>query len=91
MARAAKLAPDDPELQMQYGLLQLELEHPAEALVTLQGAYALQPENPDVQFGLGNAYLRTGQLAEAKTLLGRFLENEPTGQRADIVRRWLAE
>jgi rhomboid protease GluP len=72
------------------GLMQLQDNQLAQGVTLLERAYALTPNNPDVQFFLAAGYVETGRLAEAKPLLERFLQAEEAGERADYAREVLA-
>ncbi len=72
------------------GLMQLQDEQFAQGVTLLERAYALTPDNPDVQFFLAAGYVETDRLAEAKPLMERFLQSEDAGERADYARQILA-
>lgn len=72
------------------GLMQLQDEQFAQGVTLLERAYALTPDNPDVQFFLAAGYVEIDRLAEAKPLMERFLQSEDTGERADYARQVLA-
>jgi rhomboid protease GluP len=72
------------------GLMQLQDNQLAQGVTLLERAYALTPDNPDVQFFLAAGYVETDRLAEAKPLMERFLQAEEAGERADYAREVLA-
>ncbi len=72
------------------GLMQLQEDQYVQGVTLLERAYALTPDNPDVQFFLAAGYVETDRLGEAKPLMERFLQAEDTGERADYARQVLA-
>lgn len=76
-----KLQPDDPELNASLGVRLLVSDRVAEAVPPLEAYHRLQPANPQAALFLGQAYARTGRLAEARQVLADGLRQaEQAGQ-----------
>jgi tetratricopeptide (TPR) repeat protein len=75
------LAPDDPELNAELGV-HLLITHRAEEAVPMLEIYRrAQPTNPQTALFLGQAYARTGRLADARRVLTAGMQQaEQTGQ-----------
>lgn len=71
------------------GLVYLRQEKLGQGIAALESALEKLPDEPDVWFALGAAYAQAGQTTEARSLLTRYLEQQPTGDRATIARRIL--
>ena len=77
--RAAELSPDDAQILMQYGILQMDsgkFEHAYELIHT---AYSLEPSNPDIIFMLAEISGYIGFLHDAKKYALEYLNLEPNG------------
>lgn len=72
--RAAELAPDQPAVLDTLGVVLLEGGNNESALETLQRAYRMSPEAPDIGFHLARAYQATGDTEQARALLTELLE-----------------
>ncbi len=88
--QAVAADPQDAVSLANLGLMFLQDDQLAQGVTLLERAYALMPDNPDVQFFLAAGYVETGRLAEAKLLMERFLQSEDAGERADYARQVLA-
>lgn len=88
--QAVAADPQDAVSLANLGLMQLQDEQFAQGVTLLERAYALMPDDPDVQFFLAVGYVETGRLTEAKPLMQRFLQAEDAGERADYARQVLA-
>jgi predicted Zn-dependent protease len=80
------------DLDALYNLAQIKLRQGkvAEAAGYLESANRVEPGSPDIQFALGLSYLELGRKTDGRPLLEAFLEQEPSGERADIARDALA-
>ncbi len=72
------------------GLIYLRQEKIGQGITALESALERLPDEPDVWFALGAAYAQAGRNAEARSLLLRYLDQEPTGERATVARRILS-
>lgn len=81
---AAQLLPGDADILSLLGSLYLQASEPQpeQAVVTLERAKALQPENPLVMFALGNAYLSQENYGEAAQSIEAGLKLEPENANA---------
>ncbi|MEL6553825.1 MAG: tetratricopeptide repeat protein [Cyanobacteria bacterium J06621_11] len=81
---AAQLLPGDADILALLGSLYLQASNPqpTQAIVTLERAKALQPENPLVMFALGNAYFSEGSYAQAAQSIEDGLKLEPDNANA---------
>ncbi|MBT3599114.1 tetratricopeptide repeat protein [Candidatus Peregrinibacteria bacterium] len=57
------------------GYCELSTERPEQALASLEQAYNIDPQKPEVQYFLGRAYEETGDLANANTFFRYALAN----------------
>ena len=77
------LAPDNADLNAGLGVRFLITDRVAEAVPLLETYHRLQPANVQAALFLGQAYARTGRMAEARGVLTAGLEQaERTGQAA---------
>ncbi|MEL6853931.1 MAG: tetratricopeptide repeat protein [Cyanobacteria bacterium J06607_13] len=81
---AAQLLPGNADILALLGSLYLQASEPqpAQAIVTLERAKALQPENPLVMFALGNAYFSQTEYAQAVASIESGLQLEPDNPNA---------
>ena len=76
--RAAKLAPDLPDVPYQRGFVEMAADEVAEALTQFERAASLKPDLPAYQLNLGIAYLRNRLYPDAVAALRRAVAlNEP--------------
>ncbi len=67
------------------GLVYLRQDEIGRGIDALEGALERLPDEPDVWFALGVAYAQVGRNLEARSLLMRYLDREPTGNRALVA------
>lgn len=72
------------------GLIYLRQEKLDQGITALESALERLPDEPDVWFALGAAYAQAGRNTEARSLLMRYLDYEPTGDRAAVAWRILS-
>jgi tetratricopeptide (TPR) repeat protein len=87
LARALELAPDDGYVLDSWGWLLAQRGRLDEALVTLERADQIAPEEPEILLHLGEVHLRKGDMARAQEIWARALALDPD----DLVRRRLEE
>ncbi len=83
LKRATELNPEDPEILMHYGILQMEEGAFKEAEETLQQAYVLAPELADITFYLAEVHAHMNLLIEAKGYAEQYLKMDAGGPFAD--------
>ncbi len=66
------------------GLLLLDMKHDSEALTELQAAAAIPPPDAEIQLALGEIYLRSGKVDEARPLLVRIVGSATPFPSGDI-------
>ena len=71
-SRALIIDPDDADTYYFLGTLNAELHHPAEAIKEFQAALKINPYHISAEFGLAQAYQRSGDAAKAKEHLEGF-------------------
>ena len=71
-SRALIVDPDDADTHYFLGTVNSELHHPAEAIKEFQAALKINPTHVSAEFGLAQAYQRSGDAAQAKAHLERF-------------------
>ncbi len=77
-----ELAPDHPDLNASLGVQLLVTNRVEEAVGPLEIYHRQQPANPQAALFLGQAYARTGRLADARRVLADGLQRaEQAGQR----------
>lgn len=81
---AAQLLPSNADVLSLLGSLYLQASEPQpdKAVITLERAKALQPENPLVMFALGNAYFTQQEYAKAAQSIESGLKLEPDNPNA---------
>jgi tetratricopeptide (TPR) repeat protein len=77
LERALHVAPLEPNIWYQYGLLKAQQGRREEALTRLQKALALDPDLPEGYFNLANLLVQTGKVQEAKSALARGIAIDP--------------
>lgn len=69
--------PKDIQLHLTLGVILASAKQYKSAQVEFEKANALQPENPDILFNLGQAYLRAGDLSKAELAIKRAQTLKP--------------
>jgi tetratricopeptide (TPR) repeat protein len=89
LSQVTRQQDDYRDAWIQQGFCELTTERTTEALASLERAYQLDPEKPEVQYFLGRAYSAQGDHGNALTFLQYALQNgfEPESE----VRRLIAE
>jgi hypothetical protein len=98
LAAAAREVPWLAMHRTQLGTVRLVLGRPVEAMAEYRAALALEPDNPEALFGLGQLLLARGDAATGRSLLARFVRTAPAAYaperaqaaallRADAARR----
>ena len=77
--RAAELSPDDAQILMQYGVIQMDLGSFEHAYELIHTAYSLEPSNADIVFMLAEVSGYIGFIGDAKKYAEQYLELEPDG------------
>ncbi len=92
LAREASLYDGDYRTLWVYQLLgQGRLDQARRQAERVEATYGADPDVTYPLYNLGLLYLKLGEVAKARVYLERFLAREPVGERADGVRRVLAE
>ncbi|MEO6803198.1 MAG: tetratricopeptide repeat protein [Granulicella sp.] len=71
--RALHENPLEPNILLQYGLMDAQSGKREEALVRLQKAIEINPDLSEGYFNLANRFVQTGRADEAEPLLARAL------------------
>lgn len=87
---ALAFEPESAWLRARYGFALAQSGRTAEALAQLRRAVTRDPRLADARLYLGAVLLRAGKREEAARQWRRFLELQPTGKAAALVRRELA-
>lgn len=82
------LQPDDPELNASLGVQLLITDRIAEAVPYLEAYHRLQPANTQAALFLGQAYARTGRVAEARQVLTAGLQAAELAGQAGTARNF---
>ncbi len=90
MDRRLRANPDDAEARIHRGWLSLTERKLPEAIADLDRLHRRQPDYPDLDRMLGQAYQDAGNLAGALAFYGRVLERTPGDQDARLQRGLLA-
>jgi Flp pilus assembly protein TadD len=91
LAKAAyRLTPGDPEVTHILGRLSFQTGDFQWALSLLQLTAQSQPDNPEVQFDLGEAFYSFGKVSEARVAMQTALQSGGVFTRSDAARRFLA-
>lgn len=83
-----KLQPDDPELNASLGVFLLVADRASEAVPALEAYHRLQPASPQAALFLGQAYARSGRLAEARRVLTAGLQQAEQAGQSPTVRHF---
>lgn len=85
--RALALAPECAIYEHNLGhVLDVALNRPKDALVHLERAHRLSPEEDEIASSYAHALLRSGQLEKARTLLARAVKSPE--EAAEILKAW---
>ena len=74
ISRALALSPDDPEMTLDRGLVELNTGAPAEAVLDFKKVESRSDAPPITFYYLGHAYLRSGDREKARAAFQRFLD-----------------
>lgn len=77
--RAAELSPDDAQILMQYGIIQMDFGRYEHAYELIHTAYSIEPSNPDIVFMLAEVSGYIGFIGDAKKYAEKYLTIEPNG------------
>lgn len=77
--RAAELSPDDAQILLQYGIIQMDFGRFDHAYELIHTAYSLEPSNPDIVFMLAEVSGYIGFIGDAKKFAEQYLQIEPNG------------
>jgi tetratricopeptide (TPR) repeat protein len=80
-----------PAVDEEVGAYYLETKNWKGALSRFESALVLDPENPDVYWGLGEAQRHLGKLAEAKENYQKLVEYDPDSKHGKEARKLLKE
>ena len=86
LERAISADPTDAQSFYALGWVHVQQEDLPGAAQAFEAVLELMANQPDTQYVLGLVYADLGQMADARTMLQRFLAQEPSGERADHVR-----
>jgi len=86
LRRAMKLRPNDPVIIDSFGWLQFRLGNYEQALRYLRRAFEGNPD-PEIAAHLGEALWISGRLVEAKGVWRKALQNEPTSEYLEKIKR----
>lgn len=89
--RAAELAPENGAVLDSLGWGHFKQGRVAEAVRWLEDAVSRSPENPTINWHLGDAYAAAGRSLEAQFQWRRTLELDPDPRERDLVRRRLEQ
>lgn len=77
--RAADLSPDDADILLQYGILEMELQNFDHAYELIHTAHSLEPNEAEIIFMLAEISGCLGLIHDAKKYAAQYLEIEPDG------------
>ncbi len=89
--RALKLKPNDVDVIVDKGVAYFELEQYDKALEQFRQATGEKPDHAKAWYNMGVVFKRQGDNINLEFAWSRYLELEPTGDRADEVRQELAQ
>lgn len=90
LVAARSLAPDDPDVLVNLGALEVHLGDSTAALATLTHAIQVSPDDMDVRYNLGLLQWRLGRREEAEATWSRLLAEAPDSDLARRIRDLLA-
>lgn len=80
--RAAELSPDDAHVLLQYGILEMEMQHFEYAYELIHTAHSLEPSEPEILFMLAEVSGCIGLMHDAQKYAQAYLDHEPDGMYA---------
>lgn len=90
-AAAEPVKKTGPAVDEEVGAYYLETKNWKGALSRFESALVLDPENPDVYWGLGEAQRHMGRFAEAKANYQKLVEYDPDSRHGKEARKLLKE
>ena len=88
--RAAKLTPNDPEVNHTLGRLAFLTGDQSWAVNLLESTARVQPQNPELLYDLAEAFYSVGRVADARVTMQNALQTGAAFARANDARRFLA-
>jgi tetratricopeptide (TPR) repeat protein len=74
---ARKLAPDDPDVNYQYGMVVLRMGLLPDAITAFQATLKTRSNDPLALYGLGRAYMDSSKFEDARQQFAKYLELRP--------------
>jgi tetratricopeptide (TPR) repeat protein len=74
---ARKLAPDDPDVNYQYGMVALRMSLLADAISAFQSTLKSRNDDALALYGLGRAYMDSSKFEDARQQFAKYLELRP--------------
>ncbi len=85
LGHARDLVPSDPQVHFLFGMILEEMQLPLEARKSVEKAVALDPKNPDYNYGLGSIILITREAGEAVACFRNYVAARPGDPRGHFA------
>ncbi len=85
LGHARDLTPGDARVHFLFGMVLVELNLPLEARKSVEKAVAIDPENPDYNYGLGSIILRARDAASAVVSFRKYVAERPDDPRGHFA------
>ncbi len=85
LGHARNLVPSDPQVHFLFGMLLEEMQLPLEARKSVEKAVALDPHNPDYNYGLGSIILTTRESSGAVACFRSYVAARPQDPRGHFA------
>ena len=85
LGHARDLTPGDARVHFLFGMVLVELNLPMEARKSVEKAVALDPGNPDYNYGLGSIVLRARDAANAVVSFRKYVAERPEDPRGHFA------
>lgn len=85
LGHARDLTPGDARVHFLFGMVLVEMNLPMEARRSVEKAVALDPRNPDYNYGLGSIILRARDAASAAASFRKYVEERPEDPRGHFA------
>jgi tetratricopeptide (TPR) repeat protein len=91
LREAIKIAPDEPDLHLNFGRLLKDLGHPGEAVLALQAELRLSPGNTEAALEESTVWERMGDVANAMRAVNAALALNPSSEQLQKQKQKLDE
>ena len=77
LLEARKIAPEDPDVQFELGMVALRMNLSADAITAFQQTLKLRPDDPKALYGLGRAFMQQAKYDDARQQFAHYVSLRP--------------